>query len=116
MIINVGPDLLPAPKGEGSPKGNRLLPRLTTVSSPSVGVIGLGQSNPQTNGKIERFLGLMKQKLHLFESLEEFVYYCNYVKPYMSLNFDELDTPYQAFLRKVHAGRIFEYRKWLFEE
>jgi putative transposase len=74
-------------------------------------------NHPQTNGKIERFFGLMEQKLHLFESLEEFVYWYNYVKPHMSLNFDELETPYQAFLRKLPAERVFEYSgRWLFEE
>jgi len=35
----------------------------------------------------------------------------------MSLNFDELETPYQAFLRKLPAERVFEYsRRWLLEE
>jgi len=46
LEYSVFTDLLPALKGEGSPKGNWLLPRLTTVSSPSVGVIGPGQSAP----------------------------------------------------------------------
>ncbi len=31
-------------------------------------------NHPQTNGKIERFFGLIDQKLHLFDSVEEFVY------------------------------------------
>ena len=46
-------------------------------------------NHPQTNGKIDSF-GLMEQKLHLFDSLEEFVHWYNYVKPHMSLNFEEL--------------------------
>ena len=62
-------------------------------------------NHPQTNGKIERFFGLMEQKLHLFDSVE-FIYWYNYVKPHMSLNFDELETPYQAFLRKLPAERV----------
>ncbi|AEA46105.1 IS481 family transposase [Archaeoglobus veneficus] len=73
-------------------------------------------SHPQTNGKIERFFGLMEQKLSLFDSVDEFVYWYNFVKPHMSLNFDELETPYQAFLRKLPAERVFEYGRWLFEE
>lgn len=32
--------------------------------------------------------GLMEQKIGLFESLDEFVYWYNYLKPHMSLNFD----------------------------
>ncbi|MBE8540507.1 IS481 family transposase [Geoglobus acetivorans] len=74
-------------------------------------------NHPQTNGKIERFFGLMEQKLSLFNSVEEFVYWYNHVKPHMSLNFDELETPYQAFLRKLPAERVFEFsRRWLIEE
>ncbi len=73
-------------------------------------------NHPQTNGKIERFFGLMEQKVHLFDSVDEFVYWYNYVKPHMSLNFDELETPYQAFLRKLPAERVFEFSgRWLFE-
>jgi len=74
------------------------------------------KNHPQTNGKVERFFGLMEQKLNLFGSVEEFVEWYNYVKPHMSLNFDELETPYQAFLRKLPAERVFEYGRWLFEE
>ena len=72
-------------------------------------------NHPQTNGKIERFFGLMEQKLHLFDSAEEFVYWYNYAKPHMSLNFDELETPYQAFLRRLPAERVMGYGGWLFE-
>ena len=54
--------------------------------------------------------------MHLFDSVEEFIYWYNFVKPHMSLNFDELETPYQAFLRKLPAERVFEYGRWLFEE
>jgi len=74
-------------------------------------------NHPQTNGKIERFFGLMEQKLHLFDSVDEFVSWYNYVKLHMSLNFDELETPYQALLRKLPAERVFEFSgRWLFEE
>jgi putative transposase len=34
----------------------------------------------------------------------------------MSLNFDEMETPYEAFLWKLPAERVFEYGGWLFEE
>jgi hypothetical protein len=66
-------------------------------------------NHPQTNGKVERFFGLMEQKLNLFDSVDEFIYWYNYIKPHMSLNFDELETPYEAFLRKLPAERVFEY-------
>jgi len=57
-------------------------------------------NHPQTNGKIERWFGLYRQKRHLFNSLEEFVYWYNHIKPHLSLNFEELETPVQAFRRK----------------
>lgn len=57
-------------------------------------------NHPQTNGKIERWYGLYRQKRHLFNSLKDFVYWYNHVKPHLSLNFEELETPSQAFRRK----------------
>lgn len=57
-------------------------------------------NHPQTNGKIERWFGLYRQKRHLFPSLKEFVYWYNHIKPHLSLNFEELETPVQAFRRK----------------
>lgn len=59
----------------------------------------------------------MEQKLHLFDSVEDFVSWYSLVKPHMSLNFDELETPYQAFLSKLPAEKEFEFSaRWLFEE
>jgi len=66
-------------------------------------------NHPQTNGKIERFFRLMEQKLRLFDSIDELVSRYNYVKPHMTLNFDELETPYQAFLRKLALERVLSY-------
>ena len=60
-------------------------------------------NHPQTNGKIERWYGLYRQKRHMFESLKEFVYWYNQVKPHLSLNFEELETPAQAFRRKFKS-------------
>lgn len=57
-------------------------------------------NHPQTNGKIERWFGLYRQKRHLFPSFKEFVYWYNNIKPHLSLNFEELETPVQAFRRK----------------
>lgn len=56
--------------------------------------------HPQSNGKIERWFGLYKQKGKFFLTLKEFVYWYNHVKPHLSLNFEELETPVQAFERK----------------
>lgn len=56
--------------------------------------------HPQSNGKIERWFGLYRQKRHMYNSLQEFVYWYNQIKPHLSLNFEELETPVQAFRRK----------------
>lgn len=70
-------------------------------------------NHPQTNGKIERWFGLLEQKIHLFNSIDEFVNWYNFIKPHTSLDFD---TPYNAFWRKLSPERIFELgKRWLFE-
>lgn len=56
--------------------------------------------HPQSNGKIERWFGLYRQKRDMFPSFKEFVYWYNHIKPHLSLNFEELETPSQAFRRK----------------
>ena len=66
----------------------------------------LGRVNhPQTNGKIERFYETFQSKVHHFESIEQFVDWYNTKKPHMSLNWEELETPMQAFYRKVDGRR-----------
>ena len=63
----------------------------------------LGRVNhPQTNGKEERSFGTIKAKLHEFKSMDELIYWYNEVKPHMSLDFNNLETPSQAFVRKLH--------------
>jgi putative transposase len=66
-------------------------------------------NHPQTNGKIERFYGTLKEKGRYFETLDEFIEWYNCKRPHMSLNLDELETPYQAFLRKLPPERILGY-------
>ena len=58
-------------------------------------------NHPQTNGKIERFHGEIKAKLHLFQDMDEFVDWWNNIRPHMSLDWDNLETPVQAFARKM---------------
>lgn len=41
--------------------------------------------HPQSNGKIERFFGTVKQKLQMFGDIHEFMHWYNHVKPHMSL-------------------------------
>jgi putative transposase len=58
-------------------------------------------NHPQTNGKLERFYGVYEQKRHQFKSVDEYVHWHNEVKPHLSLNIESLETPIQAFHRKL---------------
>ena len=57
-------------------------------------------NHPQTNGKLERFYGFYDEKRHRFNSIDEYVHWQNEVKPHLSLDFENLETPIQAFHRK----------------
>ena len=82
-------------------------------------------NHPQTNGKLERFHGELQRKLHRFKDVAgppgtaapfgseppeadpvaRFVKNYNYRRPYMSLDWDNPETPYQAFQRKMPPPR-----------
>ena len=63
----------------------------------------LGRINhPQTNGKQERLFGTIKAKLDEFDSMADLINWYNDIKPHMSLDFENLETPSQAFIRKMH--------------
>lgn len=57
--------------------------------------------HPQSNGKVEKFFDLYEQKRHGFKSKEAFMNWYNEIRPHRSLNFEALETPHQAFLRKL---------------
>jgi len=59
--------------------------------------------HPQSNGKVEKFFSLYKLRRHDFASKEEFMLWYNEVRPHKSLNFGVLETPNQAFMRKMKA-------------
>ena len=59
--------------------------------------------HPQSNGKSEKFNDLYKNHRHAFKTKEEFMYWYNEIRPHKSLNFDILETPQQAFIRKMKA-------------
>jgi len=63
-------------------------------------------NHPQTNGKLERFYGVYEQKRHQFKSIDEYVRWHNEVKPHMSLNIEALETPIQAFQRKLPLEKL----------
>ena len=59
--------------------------------------------HPQSNGKVEKFFDLYQNKRSLFKTKEDFIVWYNEVRPHRSLNFEILETPQQAFIRKMKA-------------
>lgn len=59
-------------------------------------------NHPQTNGKQERLFGTVKRHYHEFKSIDDLMHWYNEVRPHMSLDWDKLETPAQAFKRKMH--------------
>jgi len=68
-------------------------------------------NHPQTNGKIERFFGTLEQKLHFFNyDVDRFIEWYNYDKPHMSLDFENAETPDEAFWRKLSQEQLFKLK------
>ncbi len=59
--------------------------------------------HPQSNGKIEKWFQIYDKHRQAFRTKEEFLIWYNEVRPHLSLNIEELETPQQAFLRKMKA-------------
>jgi len=57
--------------------------------------------HPQSNGKIEKWFEIYDRHRHAFDSKEEFLHWYNEVRPHRSLRFEILETPEQAFVRKM---------------
>ena len=56
---------------------------------------------PQSNGKIKRFFQTYEKHRQRFGTLEEFLTFYNEERPHMSLDWDNLETPAEAFERLV---------------
>jgi len=56
--------------------------------------------HPQSNGKIEKWFSCYDKHRKAFKTTEEFLKWYNELRPHRSLNFDILETPEQAFIRK----------------
>jgi len=57
--------------------------------------------HPQSNGKMEKWFDCYDKNREAFETKEKFMYWYNDLKPHRALNFDKLETPSQAFIRKM---------------
>jgi putative transposase len=56
--------------------------------------------HPQSNGKVEKWFECYDKHRKAFKTKEEFLIWYNEVRPHRSLNFEILETPKQAFIRK----------------
>lgn len=68
-----------------------------------------GVGHPQTNGKLEKFFDIYDKRRWEFNSLDEFTQWYNLIRPHMSLDFDNLETPSQAFdnrLQDIFVGNF----------
>ncbi|MCL4343371.1 MAG: DDE-type integrase/transposase/recombinase [Thaumarchaeota archaeon] len=61
--------------------------------------------HPQTNGKVERFYGTFQQKIRLFDSIDELMHWYNYDKPHLSLDFEHVEKPAEAFYSRLDRRR-----------
>ncbi len=57
--------------------------------------------HPQSNGKIEKWFHCYDKHREAFKNVEEFLHWYNDVRPHRSLRFEILETPSQAFIRKL---------------
>jgi len=92
-----------------SDHGSQFVSNLTEANSRFVDYLtarGIKQilcriKHPQSNGKIEKWFDCYDRHREAFKSVEEFLYWYNEVRPHRSLKFDILETPSQAFIRKL---------------
>ena len=64
-----------------------------------------GVKHPQTNGKLEKFFDAYQRFRKFFPTFDDFIEWYNN-RPHGSLDFDELETPEQAFWRKLPMEAI----------
>lgn len=61
--------------------------------------------HPQSNGKVERLGHTLFQLRDAYGSWIAAVNYYNFERPHWSLNIDDCETPFQAFVRKMHPSK-----------
>ena len=57
--------------------------------------------HPRSNGKIEKWFQAYNRNREAYKTIEEFLFWYNDLKPHKALNFEKLETPAQAFIRKL---------------
>ena len=58
-------------------------------------------NHPQSNGKIEKWFHLYQRYRSDFDNMDDLVKWYNTIRPHMSLDLDNLETPEKAFYRKA---------------
>ena len=92
-----------------SDHGSQFVSNLTEANSRFVDYLtarGIKQilcriKHPQSNGKIEKWFDCYDRHREAFKSMEKFLSWYNEIRPHRSLKFDILETPSQAFIRKL---------------
>jgi putative transposase len=57
--------------------------------------------HPRSNGKIEKWFQVYDKHRKAFKTAKDFMHWYNDLKPHKALNFDILETPSEAFIRKL---------------
>ena len=65
--------------------------------------------HPQSNGKVEKALDTIMRLYQHFRNWEKTVEYYNFERPRMSLLIDNLETPFRAYIRKMHPRKRVEF-------
>ena len=68
-------------------------------------------NHPQSNGKVERWFQIYKQFREEFASLEEMLVWYNTIRPHQSLDWDTMETPDKAFIRKLNHKQKENHQK-----
>jgi putative transposase len=69
-------------------------------------------NHPQSNGKLEKWFDLYRRHRDGFDCFEEFVHWYNCVRPHMSLDWRNLETPEKAFWRKLQGYILGNFLSW----
>ena len=65
--------------------------------------------HPQSNGKVEKASDTIMKLYKHFKSWDRTVAYYNFERPHMSLRIDSLETPFQAYIRKLHPRKRVKF-------
>jgi transposase InsO family protein len=57
--------------------------------------------HPRSNGKVEKWFQAYDRHREAYKTADEFLFWYNDLKPHKALNFEILETPSQAFIRKL---------------